>query len=87
LKQQAEQAGFLKSKKRFKDLAVLVKPDYKIREIIRTHHPELGKRVRFLPKTVNGQTVIRVVQQMHDEIIPYIRFKNVRRFSKIRRSA
>jgi hypothetical protein len=87
LKQQAEQAGYLKSENRFKDIAVLYKPDYKIREIIKAHHPELGKRVRFKVESEKGLTVIKVVQQLHNEIIPYIRFKNVRRFSKIRRSA
>jgi hypothetical protein len=87
LKQQAEQAGYLESKKQFKDIVVLYKPDYNIRKTINANHAELGKRVRFMTKTVNGYTVIKVVQQLHDEIIPNIRFKNVKKFSKIRRSA
>ncbi len=87
LKQQAEQAGYLKSKKQFEDIAILLKPDYNIRETIRANHPELGKRVRFKTKTVKGQTVIRVTEQLYDEIIPYIQFKNIKRFSKIRRTA
>lgn len=87
LKQQAEQAGYLKTKKQFDVIAVLSKPDFNIRETILANHPELGKRVRFMTKRVNRETVIQVVEQLHDEIIPYIQFKNVKRFSKIRKPA
>lgn len=83
LKQQAEGAGYLQTKKQFKEIAVLQKPDFRIRGIIRANHPELGKRVRFRCRRVKRQTVIQVVQQLHDEIVPCIEFKNVKRFNRI----
>jgi hypothetical protein len=39
LKQQAEQAGYLKTQKRLQDIAVLYKPDYTIRKTINPKHP------------------------------------------------
>lgn len=87
LKQQAELAGYLTSKTKFEDITVLPKPDYHIREVFRAHHPELGKRVRFKTKMAKGKKVVAVVRQLHNEIIPNIQFKNVKRFSKIRKTA
>lgn len=83
LKQQAEAGGYLKTKKRFKEIVRLTKPDFTIRKAIRENHPELGKRVRFRVRRVRRCTVIEVLQQMHDEIVPRVEFKNIKRFNRI----
>jgi hypothetical protein len=87
LKQQAEQAGYLKSKVKFEEMMLLSKPDYHIRGNIKAGHPELGNRIRFKTKTVKGEKMVVVMQQMHNEIIPHIQFKNIKRFNKIRKTA
>ncbi|MEP7376827.1 MAG: hypothetical protein ABI675_25740 [Chitinophagaceae bacterium] len=83
LKQQAESAGYLTTRKHFKEIVMLPMPDFRIREVIKTNYPELGKRIRFRTRRVNRQTVIQVVQQLHDEILPRIEFKNVKRYNRI----
>lgn len=84
LKQQAETGGYLKTKKRFNEIAQLTKPDFTIRKTIRQNHPELGKRVRFRTRRVRRHTVIEVLQQLHDEIVPSVEFKNIQRYNRIR---
>jgi hypothetical protein len=83
LKQQAEDGGYLKTKKRFKEITRLSKPDFTIRKAILQNHPELGKRVRFRARNIGRHTVIEVLQQMHDEIVPLVEFKNIKRFNRI----
>jgi hypothetical protein len=83
LKQQAEVAGYLATKEKFEEITSLYKPDFTIRKTILANHPELGKRVRFRTRCINRQTVIQVLRQMHDEIIPGIDFRNIKRFNRI----
>jgi hypothetical protein len=84
LKQQAESGGYLRTKKHFEVIARLPKPDFMIKKTIAANHPELGKRVRFRARRIRKQTVIEVLRQLHDEILPQIGFKNIKRFIKIK---
>lgn len=83
LKQQAESAGYLQTKKHFNVIATIPKPDFRFREVVKANHPELAKRIRFRTKRVKRKTMIQIVQQLHDEVIPYVGFKNIKRFNRI----
>lgn len=84
LKQQAEAGGYLKTKKHFDVIAKLPKQDFMIKKTIAANHPELGKRVRFRARRIRKHTVIEVLKQLHDEILPQIGFKNIKRYNKIK---
>ena len=83
LKNEAAKAGYLKNKHRYQDITILTKPDYLLRPTIFQGNQALANRVRFFSKKKGGDRRIIVVQQLRDEIIPLMAFKNVSGFNKV----
>jgi hypothetical protein len=84
LKKAAAKAGYITLRKHYADLKELDKADYNMRPIIAERRPELAKRMRFWRQIKNGNKMVKVVQQLHDEIIPNIEFKKIASFASLK---
>jgi hypothetical protein len=71
-KNAAEKCGFIKTKERLEKILELDVPDYAIRSHLEERYPELRGRLIFKRRA----NKILVFRQLHDEIIPLIKFKN-----------
>jgi hypothetical protein len=86
-KRLASQNGYLTLKKHFKVLHTLSEPDMFVREQFVASHPELTGRLRFRVVYQNGTSIIQLVQQLHDEIIPQTLFSKRKKITKLLRSS
>jgi hypothetical protein len=85
LKHQAAAAGYIYVRHRYKDYCILDKPDYDFRSMIaETGRPRLAQRLKFWRQFVDGQVIFKVVQQLHDEIIPNMEFKRLSSYSSLK---
>ncbi len=84
LKKVAVEAGYIKVNHQFELVQELVKADYFIREQYYQLYPEYKPgTLRFMHAGKNAPYRYKLVQQLHDEIIPQIAFKSRQSFSKI----
>jgi|GEM_PF-3410495 len=84
LKQAAAEAGYITIRHRYADIKELDKADYNMRPMIAERRPELAKRMRFWRQIKNGDKIVKVVQQLHDEILPHIEYKRVGGFAALK---
>lgn len=84
LKQAAADAGYITIRHRYADIKELEKADYLLRSHYAERRPEIAKRLRFWRQIKNGDKIVKVVQQLHDEIIPHIEFKRVAKFAALK---
>jgi hypothetical protein len=83
LKQAAANARYITTRHRYKDVAELLKLDYSLRANYALSKPLQAKKLRFWRQLKNGQKIVKVVLQLHDEIIPNMEFKRVSSFSAL----
>lgn len=84
LKLKAQKFGYLAVKHKYLDLMELPEADFKFRDRIYQTHPNLVGRIRFFSKKVGSQNLIKAVIQLHDEIIPLVKFHRLAKISDIR---
>ncbi len=78
LKVRAEKFGYLKCNNKFREIAILDKPNKGIKRSIAIGDPELAKKVRFGTKTIGKEKVIVVLEQLYDEVVPLVDYKSHR---------
>jgi len=79
LKHEAEAAGYLKTNGKFAEFLTLGKSNYQVRnELYRVEDYSFVKKLRFTSVKKNGQKIVSLVQQLHDEIIPLIEFSQIK---------
>lgn len=83
LKNQAAALGYLQVKHRYLDLLSLQKPDFKVRSVMYEKYPEYAGRIRCWLKWQGDQKYIKLVLQMHDEIVSKITFKRIPKLSAV----
>lgn len=84
LKKEAAENGYIEVGHRYLDIAVLDKSDYQLRARLAQSDPAVAKRCKFWRKKVNGKYVIKLVQQLHDEITPLMTYKKIISFSNLK---
>jgi hypothetical protein len=84
LKQAAADAGYLTNRHRYADIQELEKADYAFRPMFADGKPAVGKKLRFWRQIKDGKKIVKVVQQLHDEIIPHMQFKRTAKFSALK---
>lgn len=84
LKQAAAEAGYLTARHRYADIKEMDKADYMLRPMLAERSPNLAKRYRFWRQIKDGDKIVKVVQQLHDEIIPHIEYKRVAGFAALK---
>ena len=75
LKNMAVRCGYLECKHKFRDFTTLDCPDYAARRLLGYTDPDIMHKLRIFPDRVAGKDVIRIKQQLHDEVIPNLRTK------------
>lgn len=84
LKMEAAAAGYLNSSHRYLDIVILTEADYNLRPSLSTYNPAFAKRLKFWPQiTKDGKRIVKVVQQLHDQIVPLIEYKRLPAFSSL----
>jgi hypothetical protein len=84
LKHKAEDDGFIKVKKRFRDYVTLISKDYLVRSQLYELNPKLMGRLKFITQK---DSTIKIVEQLYDEIEPCLTLKSISRFSTIKSAA
>ncbi len=85
LKHAAEAAGFIKTKARYKEYARFAEADYLMKKVLADCNPSLAKRLRFtVTSGLDGKKIIIARIQLHDEILPLVRFKKISKFNNLR---
>lgn len=84
LKQAAAEAGYITLRKHYADIKELDEADYNLRPMLAEQRPELAKRMRFWRQKKGDRKIVKVVQQLHDEIIPHIEYKRVAGFAALK---
>jgi hypothetical protein len=84
LKQAAAIAGYITRRHRYEDVKELDKADYLLRHMHAETKPGEAKRIRFWRPFDKKHQKIKVVMQLHDEIIPHIKFKIVKGFAELK---
>jgi len=79
LKHEAEKAGFIKTKKKYKEICRFPNADYWRRDAYKAAYPESGNALRFKTGTRHKKKFVLMVEQLHDEIKPRVPFKRVRK--------
>ena len=77
LKHEAAKAGFIKTKKKFRELYVFDKANSNWKKGFEYAYPEQAKKIKFRRVVRNGQVVVVMKEQLHDEIIPMMDFKRI----------
>lgn len=84
LKNAAAAAGYLTIRHRYLDVKELDKADYLLRPTLAEQNPQLARRLKFWRQIKNGNKIVKVVQQLHDEIIPHLEYKRVAGFAALK---
>ena len=84
LKNAAAKAGYLTTRHRYEDIFVLEKADYNLRPMLAQKDPAYARRLRFWRQIIKGRKIVKVVRQLHDEIIPHMVYKKVTAFVSLR---
>lgn len=84
LKNKAAALGYLEVKHRYHDIMVLDKPDFNIRAMLYEQFPNAKGRIRCWRKWKGDKKYIKLVLQLHDEIISKLTFKRMEKLSAIR---
>ena len=80
LKQEAEKAGFIKTRKKFREIGTYHGRNHKLKEAYGYAHPNKVKAIRFKTVTRKKKKFVVMLEQLHDEIKPNVPFKKVKRF-------
>lgn len=84
LKNQAAVLGYLEIHHRYRDIMELDKPDFNIRALLYEQFPNAKGRIRCWRKWKGNKKYIKLLLQMHDEIIPKLIFKKMEKLTDIR---
>lgn len=87
IKLRAEELGYLKVGHKYLDIMELPKADFQVRARIYEVHPNLKGRIRFFKKIYETHTSVKMVMQLHDEIIPLLNFHRLAKISDIKQPA
>ena len=82
MKKKAEKAGFIKTKKKYRELMVFNGPNNCLKESFGYQYPEQEKKIRFKTAIRQGKQVVIMYEQLHDEIISKMEFKRVKNIVK-----
>jgi hypothetical protein len=77
LKKKAAADGFIQAISHYHDVATIGKADYNLRAHYCDGAPEMKGRIRFIAAEIKGEPVVKVVEQLYDEIVPKIRLKSI----------
>lgn len=80
-KRKAAKLGYLICKPHLKVIAKFPKADYRIREKFIELYPSFRGKLRFRTIVNEGNSVIQLVQQLHDEVIPNTVFTRRKRIA------
>ena len=83
LKQEAEKEGHIKTKKKFREIAVFEKSNDGLKKNLGFAYPEMEKKVRFRKVKRGGKFFVQMVEQLHDEIKPKVGLKKIKRFNHL----
>lgn len=78
LKQIAVRCGYMECNHRYQEYATLDCPDHAARRLIGYADPDITHKLRIYPGRIGGKEVIKVLEQLHDEVIPKLVFKSVK---------
>lgn len=84
LKNKAAKLGYLEVRHRYQDIMVLEKPDFNIRAALHEQFPKYKGRIRVWRKWKGKKKYIKLVLQLHDEIVPKLIFKKMQKLSHVR---
>lgn len=84
LKNQAAALGYLEIHHRYHDIMDLEKPDFNIRAMLYEQFPNATGRIRCWRKWKGDKKYVKLVLQLHDEIVSKITFKRMEKLSAIR---
>lgn len=81
LKNKAAKLGYIEIRHRYSDILDLKKADFNIRAQLYEQFPNSNGKIRCWRKWENGKKFIRLVLQLHDEIIPKVFLKRIKKES------
>lgn len=84
IKNKAAKLGYLEIHHRYRDILELDKPDFNIRARLDEQFPNSKGRIRIWRKWRGKQKYIKVLLQLHDEIVPKLHFKKMKKLSHVR---
>ena len=84
LKHEAAKAGFIKTRKKFRELYVFTKANTCWKAGFEYAYPEQAKKIKFRRVIRKGKVVVVMFEQLHDEIIPMMDFKRIKSIVKRR---
>jgi hypothetical protein len=84
LKNKAAALGYLEIHHRYLDILELDKPDFNVRALLYEQYPDTKGKIRCWRKWKNDKKYIKLVLQLHDEIVSKITFKHIEKLSAIR---
>ena len=83
LKNKAAKFGYLEVHHRYHDIMELDRPDFNIRAVLYEQFPKYKGRIRIWRKWKGTAKYIKLLLQLHDEIIPKLTFKRMQKLSHI----
>jgi len=78
LKQIAVRCGYMECNHRYQEYATIDCPDHASRRLIGYADPDITHKLRIYPGRIGGKEVIKVMEQLHDEVIPKLVFANLK---------
>lgn len=84
LKNAAAKAGYIEQRHKFEYYGTLPVVDFEARKNLNAMFPKLRGMFKIVPRKINGVTQYGVFLQLHDEIIPKVKFKTIKKFNNLR---
>jgi hypothetical protein len=83
LRAMAAKDGFIQVKHQFQDWNEISERDFHMRNYLKDVNPHIARRLRFKKVASKTNPRIKVMLQLHDEIIPKVQFKTVNKFNRL----